>query len=215
MSRYPLPPTKYVTTDEGFSIVYQQVGDTGPNLVWVTGACVAPRALLGPTRLGAPDPAGRFVQPPGVVRQARTGLSDRDGGTSSLEARMLDIGAVMDAVEMDTAVLVGMSEGAAMAALFAATVPERVERLVLVAGSRTPGRSRPANSSRSLRWSSGAVASRSRRCGLSGVSDTALLARIERAMGTPTSMAAMARANADFDVRPALPLIHAPTLVVH
>ena len=119
----PLPPTKYATTDEGFSIAYQQVGDTGPNLVWVTGGASHLELFWDlPGWAHLIRRVGSFSRLVWFDKRG-TGLSDRDGGTSSLEARMLDIGAVMDAVGLDTAVLVGMSEGAAMAALFAAAFP--------------------------------------------------------------------------------------------
>lgn len=58
-----------------------------------------------------------------------TGLSDRvDIGT--LEERMDDVRAVMDAVGSERAALLGLSEGGAMSVLFAATYPERVTALI-------------------------------------------------------------------------------------
>jgi class 3 adenylate cyclase len=63
-----------------------------------------------------------------------TGLSDRAVGAPTLEARMDDVRAVMDAAESDHAVLMGISEGAPMSILFAATYPERTDALVLYGG---------------------------------------------------------------------------------
>ena len=60
-----------------------------------------------------------------------TGLSDRDACDPSLEARMDDIRAVMDAAGSERAALLGVSEGGPMAAVFAATYPERTRALVL------------------------------------------------------------------------------------
>jgi pimeloyl-ACP methyl ester carboxylesterase len=55
-----------------------------------------------------------------------TGISDPVvGGAASLEERMDDVRAVMDAVGSERAALMGASDGAAMVALFAATYPER------------------------------------------------------------------------------------------
>ncbi len=62
------------------------------------------------------------------------GMSDRVSGGASLETRMDDVRAVMDAVGSERAALLGHSEGGPMSALFAATYPERVWALVL-AGS--------------------------------------------------------------------------------
>ncbi len=66
-----------------------------------------------------------------------TGLSDRPRELGPLETRMDDIRAVLDAVGVERATLVGMGEGGQTCALFAATYPERTEALVLV---NTPAR---------------------------------------------------------------------------
>jgi len=60
------------------------------------------------------------------------GLSDRFDGTPTLEQRIGDINAVMDAEGIERASLMGLSEGGMMAQLFAAMHPERVHRLVLI-----------------------------------------------------------------------------------
>ena len=59
-----------------------------------------------------------------------TGLSDRVLGIASLEERMDDVRAVMDAVGVERAAVVGVSEGGPMCALFAATHPDRTLALV-------------------------------------------------------------------------------------
>ncbi|MGB7305414.1 MAG: adenylate/guanylate cyclase domain-containing protein [Burkholderiaceae bacterium] len=59
------------------------------------------------------------------------GLSDRDVGDSSLEERMDDLRAVLDAVGSERAAVLGFSEGGSLAMLFAASYPERVQALVL------------------------------------------------------------------------------------
>src|SRR5262249_9347840 len=65
-----------------------------------------------------------------------TGLSDRvpDSDLPSLEVRMDDVRAVMDAVESERAALFGISEGSAMCALFAATYPSRTAALIMAGG---------------------------------------------------------------------------------
>ena len=60
-----------------------------------------------------------------------TGMSDRVSGAPTLETRMDDVRAVMDAVGSQRAAFYGLSEGAAMSLLFAATYPERTAALVL------------------------------------------------------------------------------------
>src|SRR5205823_9905360 len=60
-----------------------------------------------------------------------TGMSDRVGTLPTLETRMDDLRAVMDAAGSERAAIMGVSEGGSMAILFAATYPERVWALVL------------------------------------------------------------------------------------
>ena len=60
-----------------------------------------------------------------------TGLSDRTGNLPTLEERMDDVRAVMDAAGSERAAVFGISEGGAMSMLFAATYPERTQALVL------------------------------------------------------------------------------------
>lgn len=66
-----------------------------------------------------------------------TGLSDRPRDLGSLEARMDDIRAVLDAVGAERAVIVGSGAGGQPCAMFAATYPERTRALILV---NTPAR---------------------------------------------------------------------------
>ena len=63
-----------------------------------------------------------------------TGMSDRLTETMTFEQRMDDVRAVMDAVGSERAALLGLSEGASMSVLFAATYPERATALVLYGG---------------------------------------------------------------------------------
>jgi len=62
------------------------------------------------------------------------GLSDRGSGVPSLEQRMDDVAAIMEAIESKRAALLGYSEGAFMSALFAATYPERTSHLIVCGG---------------------------------------------------------------------------------
>ena len=74
-----------------------------------------------------------------------TGMSDRISGAPTLETRMDDVRAVMDAVGSRRAAFFGLSEGAAMGILFAATHPERMAALVV--RSAYPRRRRSSTSS--------------------------------------------------------------------
>ena len=66
-----------------------------------------------------------------VFDKRGTGLSDRELDHPTLEERMDDIRAVMDVVGSTEAAIYGISEGGALAAVFAATYPERCRALVL------------------------------------------------------------------------------------
>ena len=60
-----------------------------------------------------------------------TGMSDRVAELPGLDVRMEDLTAVMDAVGLERSAVMGVSEGGPLAALFAATYPERCDALVL------------------------------------------------------------------------------------
>ena len=129
---------------------------------------------------------------------------------------MDDIRAVMDAEGIERAALVGLSDGASMCALFAATYPNRVSSLVLWAGGAGPPADEAIRSAL-LPWVAGQL----------GFGEA--MAALVPWPGTPTSSASavralamsprMARALLDMnfanDIRPALPVISAPSLVVH
>jgi pimeloyl-ACP methyl ester carboxylesterase len=70
----------------------------------------------------------RFARSFRVIRfdKRGTGLSDGGGQFATLETRMEDLGAVLDAVGSERAVIFSGHEGCAMATLYAATYPERV-----------------------------------------------------------------------------------------
>lgn len=151
------------------------------------------------------------------------GLSDRVAD-QTLEERVGDVRAVMDAAGSERATIYGWSEGGAMSLTFAATYPERTSALV-VYGSYASMRSEEwalspeqfefflANVER--HWGEGillAINAPSR------VDDKAVvqwIAGIERAGASPGSILALFRANYEIDVRHLLPSIRVPTLILH
>ena len=127
------PETRYARSGD-VSIAYQVFGD-GPV-----------RRRLRPAwdlhvELGWEVPSYRVLLE-GIASFARliffdkrgTGMSDRVAGAPSLETRMDDLRAVMDAAGSERAAVIGWSEGVAMSPLFAATYPERAWALVLYGG---------------------------------------------------------------------------------
>jgi class 3 adenylate cyclase/pimeloyl-ACP methyl ester carboxylesterase len=130
-----VPPTRYTKTADGVHVAYQVCGSGPHDLVLVNSAYSSNMevswewdALADGFRWFADR--GRFVN----FDRRGTGLSDRVRGDTlpSVEARMDDIRAVMDASGVERAVLVGVEDGAAQCFLFAATYPERTAALVTV-----------------------------------------------------------------------------------
>lgn len=151
------------------------------------------------------------------------GLSDRSA-EQTLEERIGDVRAVMDAAGSPRATIFGWSEGGSMSLMFSATYPERTSALV-VCGSFASTRAEPWAVSQEQwdrflhqvesRWGQGVLVpfnAPSRR------DDEAFLqwfGRLERASASPGAILALMRANYEIDVRHVLPAIQAPTLVLH
>jgi pimeloyl-ACP methyl ester carboxylesterase len=151
------------------------------------------------------------------------GLSDRVG-EYTLEERIRDVRAVMDAAGSKRATIYGWSEGGMMSLMFAATYPERTASLVLF-GSYASMKHEPMAvdpeayelflADVEAHWGEGVafrvnVPSR--------VNDVDLMewgSRYERASASPGTMVALMRANYGLDVRHVLPTIQAPTLILH
>jgi pimeloyl-ACP methyl ester carboxylesterase/class 3 adenylate cyclase len=159
-----------------------------------------------------------------------TGASDRVSGVPSLEERMDDVRAVMDAVGVERAALLGHVDGAAMAILFAATYPERVFALVLFQGKprfvRAPdfpwAPTREEYEQETQSWLAEVMDSAQLERAFAPrlqkpVSDPAVRerARATRLTISPGSLLALRRMNMDIDVRGALSTIQVPTLIVH
>jgi class 3 adenylate cyclase len=216
-----LPETHYARSGE-VRIAYQVVG-TGPfDLVFVPGfisnldlAWEEPIRAQFLSRLAS---FSRLI----LFDKRGTGLSDRVGSIPTLEERMDDVRAVMDAVGSQRAALFGISEGGAMSMLFAATHPDRTQALVLYgAYGHFPTWVLPPDkfaafievierswgTGESLRFFAPSVASDERfRQGW---------ARFERLGASPSAVIALMRMNSEIDVRHVAPLIRVPTLVVH
>jgi pimeloyl-ACP methyl ester carboxylesterase len=124
------PRTRYAKSGR-VSIAYQQFGSGSLDLVHVPGWVThIEYNWEEPAYVRFLERLGSFVRV--IMFDKRgTGLSDRDCGLPSLEERMDDVRAVMDAAGVERAAIFGASEGGNMSALFAATYPERVVALVL------------------------------------------------------------------------------------
>src|SRR5215204_4550265 len=148
-----------------------------------------------------------------------TGLSDRVSTMPTLEDRMDDVRAVMDAAGSERAALFGISEGGAMSMLFAATYPERTQALVLFdTYSHFPSwvlRDEKLEEFLGLieqSWGTGATLSY---FAPTKASDPILRedwARYERVGASPSAVVSLTRMNSQIDVRHVLHAIRVPTL---
>ncbi|HEX9598041.1 MAG TPA: alpha/beta fold hydrolase [Gaiellaceae bacterium] len=124
------PQTRYAKSG-AVNIAFQVVGDGPFDLVFAPG-------FVSNVEFGWEEPTlekfyGRLASFCRLIifDKRGTGLSDRVSGVPDLETRMDDVRAIMDAAGSERAAVLGYSEGAAMAALFAATYPERTPALIL------------------------------------------------------------------------------------
>jgi class 3 adenylate cyclase len=156
------------------------------------------------------------------------GMSDRVPGATTLEERMDDIRAVMDALGSERAAVMGESEGGPLSMLFAAAHPERTVALILQ-GAEV--RERVDDD-----WPWGEASQEEFDAYIAALPDrwgkgdnfaifvpsvgeaewaTAWLARLQAHAVTPSAWPAFARMALDIDVRHVAPAINVPTLVIH
>jgi class 3 adenylate cyclase len=224
------PETRYAKSGD-VHIAYQVVGEGALDLVFVPG-------LWSHVEFAWEEPSyARFLRRLAsfsrliMLDKRGTGLSDRVVGAATLEERMDDIRAVMDAVGSERAAILGWSEGGGMALLFAATHPDRTQALVLygVSARATQAPDYPHGLTREA-WESWIPLVEASWGGRefasiflateapSRASDERFLGWWERYLrlgASPAAATALLRMNAEIDLRPVLPTIHVPTLVLH
>jgi class 3 adenylate cyclase len=157
-----------------------------------------------------------------------TGMSDPVTEVATLEDRMDDIRAVMDAAGSERAALLGISEGATLSILFAATYPDRTRALVLCGGMArstwapnypwaTPREAILASASEFIlpATGTGELADVFAPSMADDLEFRAWWGKVERQSASPSMLAKVFLAFLDTDVRDALPLVQAPTLVIH
>jgi len=218
-----VPETRYARSGE-VRIAYQVVGNGPIDLVFVPG-------FISNLEVHWEDPGfghllrrlstfTRLIQ----FDKRGTGLSDHvdTHDLPSLETRMDDVRAVMDATGSKRAALLGASEGGPMSILFAATYPERTRALILYGAyahfhTWVMGREALEDFIAGIEkaWGTGASAPRFAPEQAKDPRFKDWWARYERLSASPTAATALARMNAAIDVRSVLPAIRVPTLVIH
>jgi class 3 adenylate cyclase/pimeloyl-ACP methyl ester carboxylesterase len=221
------PDTRYARSGD-INIAYQVAGDGPFDLVFVPGYVTHLELAwrlpsFGPW-LEEMASYSRLIR----LDKRGTGMSDPVSGAPTLETRMEDVRAVMDAVGSRRAALFGLSEGASMSVLFAATYPERTAALVL--------RSAIARTLWAPDYPWGRTEDEyereiERELHIFGPREDALatvrsLGRFDDAElepfvdylrygATPGMLEALLRMNKDIDIRHVLPAVRVPTLVLH
>jgi class 3 adenylate cyclase len=157
-----------------------------------------------------------------------SGLSDPVVGAPTLEERMDDVRAVMDAAGSPRAALVGISEGVPMSILFAATYPHRAQALVCLGGMArstwapdypwaTPAEALRESGTELIApyWGQGAMLEVNAPSHAEDPEARAFYARLERASVSPGMLRSLFEMFLDIDVRHVVPSVHVPTLLLH
>ena len=209
-------------------IAYQQFGEGDLDLVVVPGYIShVEMQWESPEFVRFFEVLGSFARVITFDRRG-SGLSDPVPEAPTLEERMDDVRAVMDAAGVERAALVGISEGAPMSILFAATYPDRVSALVCWGGMArsTEADDYPWASPASAllesgvefilpHWGDGSTIEIVAPSQADNAEARAFLARLQRASASPGMLVSLAQMFLDIDVRDVVPSVHVPTLVLH
>ncbi|HKO96186.1 MAG TPA: alpha/beta fold hydrolase [Pyrinomonadaceae bacterium] len=223
------PPETRYTRSGNVNIAYQVVGDAPLDLVFVMGWVShmeyfwrEPSFARFLSRLAS---FARLI----LFDKRGTGLSDRvpNNELPTLEQRMDDVRAVMDAVGSERAALIGVSEGGPMCSLFAATYPEKTLALVMIGtyAKRIRDVDYPWAPTQEHRqqffdemrehWG-GPVGLEERAPSVANDPEFRQWWATYLRMGaSPGAALALTQMNAEIDVRQVLPSIRVPTLVIH
>jgi pimeloyl-ACP methyl ester carboxylesterase len=223
-----LPKTQYTRSGD-LHIAYQVVGEGPLDLVYVPG-------WVSHVELAWEEPTlARFLQRLAsfsrliMFDKRGTGLSDRvpNDKLPTLENRVDDLRAVMDAVGSDQAAVFGFSEGGNLGAFFAATYPERTKALALfgtfakrIWSPDYPWAPKPEDREREYKtiereWGELADVEHYVPSKAGDETFARRLATYFRRSASPGAAVALLRMNTQLDIRHILPTIRVPTLVIN
>jgi len=226
MLRAVQPQTRYAKSGD-VHIAYQVVGDGPLDLVY------AP-PWIGNMELFWEEPSyARFLKRLAsfsrliLFDKRGTGSSDRAAEIPIIEQQIDDLTSVMDSVGAERAALLGASEGGSLCTLFAATRPERTSALILcgaVATTRWSPETPWAPTSETFEtWIQTVEREWGRPLAIELFAPSVAhekrfrdwWARLLRLAASPAAAVALLRMLDEIDVRPVLPTIRIPTLVLH
>ncbi len=210
-------------------LAYRVFGASGPFLIWVPGWMIGNVDTIDEPGSPYAEVVDLFSQSTRFIVWDRrgTGLSDPSAKPLSVDERIDDVRAVLDAAGADRAAFFGTGEGGSMSVLFAAAQPERVSSLALYGTAARysqdlpdfPWGFTPAEVESQLeeidnRWGEGALAD----LFYGTTADTAgvreMFGKLQRAMVSPAMAKLWWEAIMDVDVRDVLASVRAPTLVL-
>ena len=222
------PVTHYVKSDD-VHIAYQVIGDGSLDLLFVPGFVSHVEATWhSPVRSSFFRRLASFSRL--ILFDKRgTGMSDRGSQIFTLEQRMHDVRAILDAVGSERAALFGVSEGGPMSLLYAATYPERTSALILYGSyakrSWAPDYPLGWNDEQWQRFLENIERNWGTPQGISidmwapslarDPNAAERLAAYFRTAASPGAAAAIMKMNSEIDVRHVLPTIRTPTLILH
>ncbi len=220
-----MPETHYAKSGD-IHIAYQVTGDGPIDLILVPGFVSHLEADWYSPLISHPlERLGSFCR---LIRfdKRGTGLSDRVK-IPTLEQRMDDVRAVMDAVGSEKAALFGYSEGGPMSILFSATYPDRTMALILygsyargLRGPDYPCGATPEQAEEFIQrlereWGGPAAIDFFAPSQATNPKFLQAYASYLRLAGSPSTAVEIMRMNVEIDVRPVLPVIRVPTLILH
>ncbi len=216
-----MPRTQYAKSDN-VHVAYQVYGEGAKNLVLVPGFVSQIETYWEhPGFAKWLERVGQFSKV-AMFDKRGTGLSDRGVAVPDMDKRMDDIRAVMDAAGMETAYVMGISEGGSLASVFAAYQPQRCDGLVLYGAFAQFESWFPNEEALNQlfeyaeeHWGSGAALPLF--CPDTG-NDPSFMdwwGKYERTGASPRDLIEIMKANSQIDITEILPTIKAPTLVLH
>jgi class 3 adenylate cyclase len=222
-----VPPIARYAQSGDVNIAYLVQGDGDLDFVWIPPWISQVEYLWAEESLGrVMDRLTNFSRVITFDRRG-SGLSDPLSGAPTLEEQMDDVIAVMDAAGSERAAIAGTLEGGPMAAVFAATHPDRVSALVLYAtfarATRAPGyewpwtaEERQFHMDQALEhWGEGLVAGSVAPSQMDNSDFMEWAGRLERLAASPATIKRIFDLIGEIDVRDVLPSIRVPTLVMH
>ncbi len=225
MQLFERPETQYVMSGD-VSVAFQVFGKGQQDLLYVPG-------IISHLETNWDEPnSANFLISLGqhfrvvIFDKRGQGMSDRIEGATTLEERIDDLKAVMQAVGSESATIFALSEGGPVSILFAATYPQKVKRLVLFGAMAKfwgnddyPYMAHIKYMDKAIEnvasnWGKGYFAAQAGPKGGFNPETQLLLAKMERMASSPSGVKKFMAANSLIDVRPILPDVKQHTLVI-